>query len=672
MKKWKRQCAVAAALVMTVSALSACSAEVTEAESNSEQAVAAVTMDIDPDAIRPQDDYYGYINAEHLMNSTPAYGEVSSGTFDDVTDEVETELYEIIREIAESEEDFAPGSSEQLIHDLYIQALAYENDGSVMKEVSALVEEIKTVQDINELLTLWTELSRTYGMSTPLAVRCEQDYFEAGNYALYIKQLSTLCQSSLEDISDDDDMCFAMKQYISDTLLPFEGNRDKADEAAEAAVYLALEIARSTDFEIQHVANPYAAYEFISEEELEDIFTNLNDPISKLYLGLDENPYNGWYIQDKGQLRKINELLTNDYLEQWKTILINNLVTANMSFLCTESPSLSAYGDNSTESREAQVCDAVVQALYDCLSDLYAQKFYTDEADAVLREMCELLRESYRELIADADWISLEGRESLLKKLENMTFVLGGGTPKKVDPADAELIADNYPETLRRLNENAYDESLSKIGTEYDFTRPGMGTFEVNACYSPSNTVTITVAIMHAPFFDVDADMSTNLGGLGTVVAHEMGHGFDSICLSYDDQGNYNPEWLSEEDRAVLIKRAELQSNYYSQYTILDVYHVDGNLTNAENYADLGAMECITNIMESDEELEKLFENYARIWATSEIDTYAIEMLEADAHSPNKVRVNAILSSCDKFYEVYDVKEGDGMYIAPDERVSRW
>lgn len=622
--------------------------------------------------IRPQDDYYGYINAEYLLNSEPVYGENTSGTFDDVTAETAEELYEIIRELADSDGDFAPGSSEQLVRDFYLQAAAYENDGSVMEEIGGLVEEIWSVQDMNELLELWVRLNRTYGAGTPISAKCSQDYFEAGNYALFIDQLRSLCQSSLEEIRDDDDMCINMKKYIRDTLLPFTEDSSKADEAAEGAVYLALEIAQATDYEISHAVNQFAAYEFISEEELADIFTNLDTGVIKLYFGLEENPYVGWYIQDRGQLEKINELLTNEKLEQWKTILVNSLVTANMSFLYTESPSLSAYGESAAESREVQVCDTVILKLYDWMSDLYARKYYTDEADTALGEMCEQMRESYKELIADADWISVEGRKSLQKKLENMTFILGSGVQKEIDPADGELIADTYPETLKKLNENTYDRSAAKIGTDCDLTRASMGSFEVNARYSPSNTVTVTVAIMHAPFFDSDAEPGANLGGLGQVIAHEIGHGFDSLCLAYDENGNYNPEWLSEEDRAAFAGRAQTQSDYFSQYTILDVYHVDGDQTSFENYADLGAMECITNIPENEEALENLFENYARIYAENCVDTYAVEMLETDEHSPSRVRVNAVLSSCEKFYEIYEIGEDDEMYKAPGERVSRW
>ena len=156
-------------------------------------------------------------------------------------------------------------------------------------------------------------------------------------------------------------------------------------------------------------------------------------------------------------------------------------------------------------------------------------------------------------------------------------------------------------------------------------------------------------------------------------VGHEMGHGFDTMCMDYNENGEYAPDWLSEADREAFAERAEKMQGYFSDYTVLDIYHVDGKKTSGENYADLGSMECIVNILKDDkEQLKKYFENYAVTYAETRVDSVAIDALETDEHSPGRVRVNAVLSNCDEFYEIYGIKEGDGMYRAPNERVSRW
>ena len=122
----------------------------------------------------------------------------------------------------------------------------------------------------------------------------------------------------------------------------------------------------------------------------------------------------------------------------------------------------------------------------------------------------------------------------------------------------------------------------------------------------------------------------------------------------------------------MLKERADALAEYYSKFTIMEVYHVDGKLTNGENYADLSGIECVTNLVDDEEELKKLFKAYAQAWCTLMVDSDAISSLKLDPHSPAKTRVNAVLASNKKFNEVYDLKEGDGMYVAPEERVSRW
>ena len=157
------------------------------------------------------------------------------------------------------------------------------------------------------------------------------------------------------------------------------------------------------------------------------------------------------------------------------------------------------------------------------------------------------------------------------------------------------------------------------------------------------------------------------------VIAHEMGHAFDSNCILFNADGFYDPSWIAEEDYQTLVDRNEAAISYFEDnFTVFGIYHVDGEQTLGENYADLGAMECVTSRCSTDEELMLLFENYARIWCEKKTDDAVINQITFDEHSPEVIRVNAILSTLDVFYEVYGVTEGDGMYIAPEDRISRW
>ena len=152
-----------------------------------------------------------------------------------------------------------------------------------------------------------------------------------------------------------------------------------------------------------------------------------------------------------------------------------------------------------------------------------------------------------------------------------------------------------------------------------------------------------------------------------------MGHAFDSNCILFNSKGEYDPSWINESDLKTLEARNEKAAKYFEDnFKVFGFYHVDGEQTLGENYADLGGVECILSLCKTKEDRIKLFENYAKIWCEMRTDDAIIDQIAYDVHSPSYIRVNAILSSIDAFYETYDVKEGDGMYIAPEKRISRW
>ncbi len=621
-------------------------------------------------APQAKDDFYGYVNYDTIRNTTIEYGESGAGSFADVSSTVIEQLYEIITEIGESSESYPAGSSEQLIHDLYQQVISDDGGDAAMSRMMEDIKAVRSADSINEVVSLWNEMRIKYGVNCVLTAAPLRDYRNPEAYALYFPQISSVSNVSFEDMMKNDDACSQLWGYSEDILLAIGDEAEAAAETSEDFVYLALELARFTDISVQYADDPYADCTFITERELADMLPTLEMSAAELGYGT-ANPYDGYYVQDPEQLRTLGKLLTEEYLDEWKTWVVVDIVNACGSYVSRENKLLtSLYGsaDDSTKAR-LEACFSVM--LQEELGEVYAERYFTEEMDAAVTEMFEDIIGSYRVLISEADWLSSEARESLLRKLENIRLVKGC-TPREADASDAELIGGSLFDTFVNLNRRTAEEYRGLLGAPYDKNTMDMTPQTVNACYNTDNKVTITVAIMNVPFFSTDSSYYENLGGLGAVVAHEVGHAFDSSCINYDENGRYNPEWLSEADRKVLSERADIVTDYFSEYAIMDVYHVDGELTNGENYADLGGVECIVSLAETEDDLRTLFESYARIWCSVSVDTDAINMLSLDVHSPDMVRVNAVLSSCDKFYEVYDIKEGDGMYKAPEERVSRW
>ena len=310
-------------------------------------------------------------------------------------------------------------------------------------------------------------------------------------------------------------------------------------------------------------------------------------------------------------------------------------VNAYSKFLAPYSDKLVSYMRSAAVTPEEAIDDIGYQ--FSSETDiLYVEKYYDAETDAAIITICDNVKEGYRELISDATWLTEDTREGLLRKLDNIVYVTGSDAVRHGTEGYEDLSTTDYYHFMmdyQRLETREYIASLGKTADRKDIAMP-MQIF--NACYDPSlNNITITAAITNKPFFDKDADFYTNLGGIGSVIAHEIGHAFDSNCILFDEDGVYDPSWIDSSDVDKLQERNEQAVKYFE-----------------ENFP--------------------VFENYARIWCIKQVDTRLFELLDYDTHSPEMIRTNAILATLDEFYETYDVKEGDGMYIAPDKRISRW
>ncbi len=626
------------------------------------------TTETQDKSFRPQDDFYGYVNLDKINNTEIEYGKSSAGSFADIGFKIDDQLKDAILKIAQSNEKFEKGSPNQLIHDITIQAYNYKDNGEVLKIAQDMLDKINSTTDINQLVEMATEFYNQYNVPFFFGdmINIQKDMTTKNN-AVYISHIRLE-----EDTLSNNGSLQTLHDSIKNDYIMVEPDKEKAYEKAKDYVYLQMDIANSTDFSIDYNDNPMETYEFISNQELDQLFSNLDTNLVKLMFG-KENPNDGVYIQDRPQLEKLNSLLTNENLDKLKVYFCLQVITNFRDYIADEVDCLKQYVPTNDDEKKETVVAVVRQLLESEVGKIYLEDFYTKERDQQLLKLCEDIKKSYHELITNCDSLSDKTKEGFIQKLNNIEF-LTGDKLCQLDPEYSNLIGKDFFETQNKISSYERQKKIDSLGKEYDpKTAQAMPPQVMNAQYVPDiNSICITAAITSSPFFDENADYYTNLGGLGMVVAHEMGHAFDANCLNYDADGNYRPEWIDENDRKVIEKQMQEFEKYYSDFTILDVYHVNGELTIGENFADVGAMECITNIAKSKDDLKKLFENFANIWCGVSLNSDAIDNLKLDVHSPDRIRVNAVLSSNEKFYETYDVKEGDDMYISPDKRIRRW
>ncbi len=631
---------------------------------------ASVVDAASPASVRPQDDFYGYVNGETLAGMEFGYGELSAGSFDQnyVVDQVK----EIVLSVA-SGSGYEKGTEEYVIKQAYDLFLSYDfESGEVPSDIDDMLHQIDECTTVEELLNLDAVLVRDYGVTGIFNLDTGIDYLDPGRNILMFCQYSGIMDVSFKDLDDTYGPLNSLKTMGSAVMQAAGHDKETSEEIGNEFGYLAMDIYNSTDMTICNCIMPYEYFQVMSREEIDSILTNADLTSYLTTVGYDLSFCSEFGIIDPDQLQGLNGILTEENLPGLKAWEMCRLIEKYRNFAAGGYESLKQYETIDYKDVEDQALNDIVEVFVTETDPIYVEKYYSEQMDQALISMCDDIREGYRVLISGADWLTEETREGLLAKLDNIVYVTPGDLERH-DPY-TDLCYDDYYQLVRSYAVQMQQQDIEDLTLPADRKAVKMPMQMVNACYDPAlNNITITLAIMNEPFFDMDADYYTNLGGLGMVIAHEMGHAFDSNCILFDENGIYDPSWIAPEDvDALETRNAEAVSYFEDNFTVFGVYRVDGEQTLGENYADLGAMECITGLADNTDQLKLLFENYARIWCEKIVDTALLDRLDTDEHSPAVIRTNAILSTLDCFYETYGVTEGDGMYIAPEDRISRW
>jgi len=664
-----------AVIILVISVMlitSACRVVVTEPESQ-DDAVAETTSQPQPAAADPRDDYYRYINEAALADAEFDYGAMTAaeGLDQHIVDEQLHELFDRVM----SMDGYEPGTEEFIIKNAYEQYMSYEGDHTP-QELRDLIGQIDEIQSVDEFMALDATLLRDHGVGSVLNYQTIRDPFVRNRNSLIFYQYTDLLNVSFEDL-ENNTFGLVQAQLLGKTAMMIAGHdAGSAVAAGTDLAYMVFDIQRGSGELIMDDPDVYGYASSLSADEMRRLFTNFDFDAYMDALGLTAEQYVTSIVIDTRQLEALNGVLTQDRLEALKAWKTAELVQTYKTFYAAD------YGDLLTgfysvdlAAKEQQAFDQVNVMCTDFVSSLYTEMFYSQETDNVLRSMCDDIKTQYRELISQAGWLSDGTKSGLLRKLDRIVYITGIDDTRCEPSEYRDLIGTDWFETYHNINKRRVSDELESLGSSTDH-EPGMPMQMVNACYNPANNdITITVAIMNEPAFSPDNDYWTNLGGLGMVIAHEMGHAFDSNCIRFDENGIYDPDRIPQADLDVLTERDEAAAAYFEDnFTVFGIYHVDGHKTLGENYADLGGMECICAIAQdaTQAQREKMFENYARIWCEKVVDSAVTDQILNDEHSPSVIRVNSILSSIQLFYDTYGVSEGDGMYIDPDIRISRW
>ncbi len=623
------------------------------------------------EAQRPEigENYYGYVNFDYLSEGQIPYDKTSFGTFDHIQEELENDISDIIKQCAEKD---APSDVfEKYVKEIYEQYMNTEaREAAGTNALMVLVAKVEGCKTVDEFVDIMGEMYQQYGVSSMVRFYVLPDMHDATEYALTIYNLNT-CGNMKENFTKTDAGQEQVGDLTRDTLIALKVDETEARKRAENVVKMLNDIMVATMDSsddptlIEKHYNPY------SKEELGELYSNIDTNKLLQAFGYDVDRI---IVHDVSQTEKVNEYLTDEHLRELKDYALACTMYQYSSSLPPSYMEKFSDKKNDLKEMEKNAKIYVNNLLDDEVGVLYGRYICTDEVMSSAEKMLSDLKNSCRDRINESERLSDDSKSKLLEKLDNMIFLLGYNkdytSPFEITPAKD---GGNLLQNAIAVNAAEIHSEMHLLTHKTDRNTWGMLSTTVNAVYNPNvNTVTIPAAMLSKAFYDPDFGEFKNLGMLGYVIAHEMNHAFDSNGIKFDKNGTLSPDWIDEKDIEKYETLQEEAIEYYSSYKILDIYNIKGDLTLSENLADLGAVQCIVGITDDKEELEQIFEGVATGWATLMVVSDVVMQLSGDVHSPNEARVNAVLSSVDKFYKVYDIKETDKMYVAPEDRIKVW
>ncbi|MGN0108454.1 MAG: M13-type metalloendopeptidase [Hominilimicola sp.] len=423
-------------------------------------------------------------------------------------------------------------------------------------------------------------------------------------------------------------------------------------------------------------------YNIYSLEELDEIYKTVD--MQKVFDGYGYQNKEKINVVDVSLMEKIAELLTDENADSIKTYLRYNLIQSYSSCLGTafsdakQKLNEEAYGISGSEPDDIKAVSLVKEKLSMYLDMMYKEAYYSQETVDDVTKMIEDAIEVYKDKIKNIDWMGDTTKEKALKKLETMGYKVGSPTSWNDYLSDMELksyaeggsLFENIVEISKAEDKRMHSLEGTKVDKS-EWAGPG---FTVNAFYNPeANDITIPFGYLQEPMYSKDYSYEENLAGIGTVICHELSHAFDDGGAQFDENGNAT-DWWTAEDKAAFEGLCQNVVEFFDGKEGAPGIAENGQQTLGENIADLGGISCVEEIAAKtpDFDYKKMYEAYAKMWAL----LFTRERLEylamSNVHSLPAIRTNRILQSSDKFYEVYGISEGDGMWIAPEDRAKIW
>ncbi len=624
-----------------------------------------------------KDDFYAAVNRDALNKLELKPGRMIAGALYDLQDDSTEKVDAVIQEAIEQNGE--KGSNEQKIADFYKNILDKESRNEIgIAPIKPYLADIDSAKNAEELADVQIKLIKNLYMVPFTAFSVIEDFKDSTKYimyfgtaepyltkdfylngteaqkASYLKYLKTVSEIAGENMSDGqlENFYNFEKTLAEKKLKPEDGN------------------------------NVDIIYNIYTFDEIQSLFPSIDLTGVLNSLGLKKEDI--ILVTDEELTKEFAKSFTDENLETLKTaaklsVLLNYGGALNTEFTdAADTFNQEFLGILGTYSDEERAVITVANIMPDYIGEIYAEKYFTEEAKQSVLKMVNDIISVYKERIGKLDWMSPETKAKAINKLDKMGVKIGYPDTWETYLDDAEIKSNaeggSYFDNITEIAKAAMKHLSELQGTAPDKTKWEMYPYTVNACYSAtSNDITFPAAILQPPMYDVNASYEENLGAIGYIIAHEITHAFDNNGAKFDENGNA-ADWWTEKDYAEFEKRCEKTVYFYDRQEGIPGVPMNGRQTLSENVADQGAVQCITEVVSRLEnpDYKKLYHSMAKAWASTKTREYAKYTAGMDVHSDDKLRVNRVVVNCGEFYTAFGITEKDGMWVAPAERVKIW
>jgi endothelin-converting enzyme/putative endopeptidase len=634
-------------------------------------------------AVKPGDDFFAYVNGTWLKTFELPADKARFGAFDQLAEKSESDVRAIVEELKTSAP--AAGAVQQKVSDLYsgfMDEAALEARG--LEPLQPLLAEIDAATSKADILRLMARPD----YSAPFGWGIEAHPSDPTRYAVWIGQagLGMPNRDYYTNSGERFDQYRTAYQGYLQRLFELMGDANPAAsakavydlEAKLAAVHWTPEEQR----DISKVVNP------MDVAALAKLVPNVDWTTMFAEAGIQN--VKDVVVGETTAIRDGAKMLDTAPLAAWKKYLAAHLASDYASHLpkSFDEANFAFYGQTlrgvpQQRERWKRAISLLEQTIGEGVGEVYVARNFPADRKAKMDELVANLRKSLDSRLQTLAWMDDATRAEALKKLS--TFEPRIGYPAKWRDYSAMTITPGkHFENVRAAREFEWKRRLARLDKPVDRSEWEMNPQTVNAYYNPlMNQITFPAGILQPPFFDAAADPAVNYGAIGAVIGHEIGHGFDDQGRQFDETGKIR-NWWTEETNAKFVEATTRLAAQYNTYCPLEGVCVNGNLTMGENIGDLGGLQMAYTaykmslngaeapVIDGYTGDQRFFMAWAQVWRAQQRDDAARQQVLTDPHSPAKYRVNGVVRNMDAWYEAFGVKEGDAMYLPPDQRVRIW